>query len=97
TTMLVRMAVRFAIWIGRRMRVPMMRVMHMPVLVKERVVHMLVFMLFSKMQIYARRHEHGSADQGPCDGLAEQRNRDRGADKGGSGKICTGPGRTEVT
>jgi hypothetical protein len=53
--MLVRMAVRFAVRIGRRMRVPTMRVVDMPVLVKERFVHMLVFVFFGKMQIHARR------------------------------------------
>jgi hypothetical protein len=38
TAMLVRMAVRFAVRIRRRMRVPMMQVMHMPVLMKEQFV-----------------------------------------------------------
>jgi hypothetical protein len=47
TAMLVWMAVRFAVRIGRRMRVPMMRVVDMPALVKERVVHMLVLMCIS--------------------------------------------------
>ena len=97
TAMLVRMAVRFAVWIGRCMRMPMMRVVDMPVLVKERFVHMLVLMFFGKMQIHARRHERGSRDQRPCDGFAEQRNRDRGADKGSDRKIRPGPGRTEMT
>jgi hypothetical protein len=69
----------------------------MPVLVKERFVHMLVLMFFGKMQIHARRHQRGGGDHGPCDGLAEQRNRDRSADKGGGRKIRPGPGRTEVT
>jgi len=96
TAMLVRMTVRFAARIGRRMRVLMMLVVNMPVLVKERFVHMLVLVLFGKMQIHACRHERGSRDQGPCDGLAEQRNRDRSADKGGGRKIRSGAGRTEV-
>ena len=47
TAMLVWMAVRFAVRIGRRMRMPMMRVVEMPMLVKERVVHMLVLMCIS--------------------------------------------------
>ena len=81
TAVPMRMAVRFAVRVGRRMRVPMMRVVDMPVLVKERFVHMLMFVFFGKMQINARCHEPGSGDQRPCDGLAEQRNRDRGADK----------------
>jgi len=97
TAMLVRMAVRFAIRIGWRMDVLMMRVVHMPVLVNKRLVHMLVLMFFGKMQIHARRHERGSRDQRPCDGFAEQRNRDRGADKGSDRKIRPGPGRTEMT
>jgi hypothetical protein len=96
TAMAVGMAVRFAIRIRRPMLVPMMRVVDMPVLVKEWFVHMLVFMFFGKVQIHAHRHEPGSADQGPCDGLAEQRNRDRSADKGGGRKIRPGPGRTEM-
>src|SRR5215469_15583666 len=96
TAMLVRMAVRFAVRIGGRMRVPMMRVVDMPVLVKERFVHMLVLVFFGKVQIHARRHEPGSADQGPCDRLAEQRNRDRSADKGSGRKIRSGAARTEV-
>ena len=54
------------------MRVPMMRVVDMPVLVNERFVRMLVLMFFGKMQIHARRHERGSGDQGPCDGFAEK-------------------------
>jgi len=58
--MLMRMAVRFAVPIGRRMRVPMMRVVDMPVLMKERFVHMLVLVFFGKMQIHARGHERGS-------------------------------------
>src|SRR6516225_7253440 len=62
TAMLVRMAVRFAVWIGRPMRVLMMLVVNMPMLVKERFVHMLVLVLFGKMQIHARRHERGSRD-----------------------------------
>jgi hypothetical protein len=62
TAMLVRMAVRFAVWIGRPMRVLMMLVMNMPMLVKERFVDMLVLVLFGKMQIHARRHERGSRD-----------------------------------
>jgi hypothetical protein len=82
TAMLVRMAVRFAVRIGRRVRVRMMRVVDMPVLMTERFVHMFVLVFFGKMQIQARRHEPGSADQGQCDGLAEPRNRDRSADKG---------------
>jgi len=49
TAMLVRMAVRFAVRIGRRVRVPMMRVVDMPVLVKERFVHMLVLVFFGKV------------------------------------------------
>src|SRR5215467_9333352 len=61
TAMLVRMAVRFAVWIGRPMRVPMMLVVNMPVLVKERFVRMLMLVFFGKMQIHARRHEPGSA------------------------------------
>ena len=69
--MLVQMAVRFAVCIGRPMRVPMMLVVNMQVLVKERFVHMLVLMLFGKMQIHARRHERGSRDQRPCDEPAE--------------------------
>jgi hypothetical protein len=81
TAMLVRMAVQFAIRIGWRMDVLMMRVVHMPVLVNKRLVHMLVLVLFGKMQIHARRHERGSRDQRPCDWFAEQRNRDRSADK----------------
>jgi hypothetical protein len=44
------------------MRVPMMGVVHMPVLVKERLVHMLVLVFFGKMQIHARRHEPGSTE-----------------------------------
>src|SRR5215472_13597128 len=64
TAMLVRMAVRFAVWIGRPMRVPMMCVVDMPVLVKERFVRMLMLVFFGKMQIHARRHEPGSADKG---------------------------------
>src|SRR5215472_7763091 len=84
--MLVRMAVRFAVRIGRRMRVPMMHVMHMPVLMKEQFVQMLVLVFFGEMQIHARRHEPGCADQRPCDGPAEQRNRDRSADKGRGSK-----------
>src|SRR5215467_6009869 len=95
TAMLVRMAVRFAVWIGRPMRVPMMLVVNMPVLVKERFVHMLVLVFFGKMQIHARRHEPRSADQGPCDRLAEQRNRDRSANKGSCRKIGSGASRTE--
>src|SRR5215471_9276471 len=97
TAMLVRMAVRFAVRIGGRMRVPMMHVMHMPVLVKEQFVHVLVLMFFGEMQIHARRHQPGCADQGPCDGLAEQGNRDRSADKGRGRKIRSGAGRAEVT
>src|SRR5262249_58031853 len=90
TAMLVRMAVRFAAWIGRRMRVLMMLVVNMPVLVKERFVHMLVLVFLGKMQIHARRQERGSRDQWPCHGLAEQRNRDRDADKGCGRKIRPG-------
>jgi hypothetical protein len=71
TAMLVRMAVRFAVRIGRCMRMPMMRVVEMPMLVKERFVHVLVLMFFGKMQIHARRHERGSADQRLRDGFAE--------------------------
>ena len=96
TAMLVRMAVRFAVRIRRRMRMPMIRVVEMPMLVKERFVHMLVLVFFGKMQIHARRHERGSADQGPRDGLAEQRNRDRSADKGSGRKVPPGPGRPEM-
>src|SRR6516162_1897670 len=96
TAMLVRMTVRFAVRIGRRMRVPMMHVMDMPVLVKEQFVHMLMLVLFGEMQIHARGHERGSRDQGPCDGLAEQRNRDRGTDKGSGREIRSGAGSTEV-
>ena len=62
TAMLVRMAVRFAVWIGWPMRVPMMLVANMPVLVKKRFVHMLVLVLFGKMHIHTRRHERGSRD-----------------------------------
>jgi hypothetical protein len=61
TAMLVWMAVRFAVRIGRPMRMPMVRVVDMPVLVKERFVHMLVLMFFGKMQIHARRHISAAA------------------------------------
>ena len=57
---------------------------------------MLVLMPFSKMQIHARRHEQGGRDQGPCDRLAEQGNRDRRADKGRGRKICSCAGCTEM-
>jgi len=96
TAVLGRMAVRVALRIGRRMRVPMMRVVDVPVLVKERLVHMLVLVFFGKVQIHAGRHEPGSADQGPCDRLADQRNRDRSAEKGSGRKKRSGAGRTEV-
>ena len=96
TAMLVRMTVRFADRIGRRMRVPMMHVMHMPVLVKERVVHVLVLVFFGEMQIHPRRHEPSCADQGPCDRFTEHRNGDRSADKRSGRKIRSGAGRTKV-
>jgi hypothetical protein len=96
TAMLVRMAVRVAIRIGWRMDVLMMRVVHMPMLVNKGLVHMLVLVFFRKMQIHARRHERGSRDQEPCDGLGEQRNRDHSADKGRGRKIRPGAGRTEM-
>ena len=57
---------------------------------------MLVLVLFGKMKIHARRHERGSADQGPCDGLAEQGHCDRSADKRSGRKIGPGAGRAEM-
>ena len=61
---LVWVAVRFPDRIGRRMRVLMMHVMDMPVLVKERFVHMLVLMFFGKMQIHAAAISTAAAIKG---------------------------------
>jgi hypothetical protein len=56
--------------LGRRaggVRMPMMRVMHMNMLMLQRVVHMLMQVLLAEMQPEPDRHQQAADDEGHTD------------------------------
>ena len=74
----------------------MMLVMHMPVLVFERLVHMLVLVPFGEMQIKADRHQHAGSQQRGGQRLAEHDHRNPRADERRRREIRAGPRRAEM-
>jgi bifunctional DNA-binding transcriptional regulator/antitoxin component of YhaV-PrlF toxin-antitoxin module len=61
--MVVPMGVRFALGIPRGVCVTVMRVVGMPVLVIERLVAVLMIVVFGEMQVDAKAHEQPSRNQ----------------------------------
>ena len=84
------MAMRFPIRIVRHVLMLVMSVMHVAMLVLERLMQMLVVVRLGKMQIHANPHEQCRASQIKCGHLAEQRERKGRADKGSCGKVSAG-------
>ena len=90
------MAMRFPIRIVRHVLMLVMSVMHVAMLVLERLMQMLVVVRLGKMQIHANPHEQCRASQIKCGHLAEQRERKGRADKGSCGKVSAGACNSQV-
>ncbi len=69
------MAVGFAYWIIRNVRVPVMGIMSVPVLMVEGLVLMFVFVRFRQVQIKADCHQAACAEQAGGDRLVEHHHR----------------------
>ena len=87
---LMEMRVRLARRVQRTVRMLMMRVVHMRVCVRHRLVNVLMLMAFGEMQPYPRRHERARDDELRRHRLAEYHNRNRTAEKRCGGKIGAG-------
>lgn len=72
------------------MRVPVVRIMHMPVLVLDRLVHVLVVMLFCKREPGAERGQDEGRAEDRRHRLAEQRNGQRRAEEGRAAEVRRG-------
>ena len=81
STVTVPVRVGLAGRVCRRVLMPMMRVMHVPVLVLERLVDVLVLMTLGEMQPHANGHEDARGSQLPSDRLREEDEREHGADE----------------
>ena len=79
----VSMAVRLAGRIIQPMRMPVVDVVHVPVLVVETLMQVLVFVRLGEMQVDADSHEQRGTQQGKARRLAKQRQREGRANKGG--------------
>ena len=69
--------------IPRRMLVLVMGIMHVPMLMLERLMQVLVFMRLCQVQIDADTHEQRRTEEGKGRRLAEQRKRESRADERG--------------
>src|SRR5262249_8903067 len=76
--MLMKMRMRFAKWIGGVVRVPVVRIVHVGMRVREDFVNVLVLMVFGKMQPHAQRHQTSGNYQLSSERFAERTHR-RGA------------------
>ena len=83
----VPVAMGLSVRIIRHVIVLVMDVMHVPMLVLERLVKVLVLVRLGKMQIDANPHKQSSADQRWSRHFAKQRERKDGADKRSRRKI----------
>src|SRR5438046_1174849 len=90
------MRVRLALRVARSMPVLVVRVMGMAVLVLERLVPMLVLMRLGEVEIEADRHQQPGEEQPAGHGLAEQGDRDEGANERRRREIGAGAGGAEM-
>jgi hypothetical protein len=67
------MAVGFAYWIVRSVRMPVMSTMSVPVLMVDGLVLMFVFVRFREVQIKADCHQEACAEEAGGDRLVEHR------------------------
>ena len=65
--------VRLAGWITRRVRMPVMLVVHMRVCMFHRLVPMLMLVMLGEMQPYADGHQETSCEQLDCQRLLQER------------------------
>ena len=86
----VRVAMRLPGRIARRMFMLVVDVMHVPVLMLERLMQMLVVVRLGEVQIDADPHEQRRADEGKGRRLAKQRQRKSRADKGSRREVSAG-------
>ena len=86
----VQVAVWLAYDIARNMHMLVVRVVEMAVLVFQRLVQMLVLVRLRKVQIDADPHQQRCADEGSGQRLAEQREGNSRADKGGCREVSAG-------
>src|SRR6266436_8800757 len=93
---LVRVAMRLAGRIVRCMGVLVVGVVHVPVLMRERLMHVLVVMRLREMQIDPDPHQHRSTDEGQGRRLAEQRERQSSTDEGGRREISAGASSSQM-
>src|SRR5438552_2845799 len=91
------MAVGFAYWIVRSVRMPVMGVMSVPVLMVDGLVLMFVLVRFREVQIKPDCHQEACAEEASGDWLVEHRHGERRPDKGGRRKICARPRCPQMT
>src|SRR5919109_4606268 len=85
--MLVHVRMRLTSRIVRFVRVPMVLVMHMRMGVDDRLMHVLVLVMFAQMQPDAERHQCSGGDELQRDRFRERDDRGNGADEWRSGEI----------
>ena len=81
---------------SRLMRMPVMRVVRVPVAVLQAFMRVLVLVFFGKMQPDASAHEAGGDKKCRPDRLAQQKQCDHRAEKGSKGKIRAGARRADM-
>ena len=86
----VRVAMRLPGRIARRTPVLVVGVMHVPVLVLERFMQVLVFVRLCQAQIDTDTHEQRRPDERKGRRLAEQREREGRADERGGREVSAG-------
>ena len=86
----VRVAMRLPGRIARRMPVLVLGVMHVPVLVLERFMQVLVFVRLCHVQIDTDTHELRRPDERKGRRVAEQREREGRADERGGREVSAG-------
>src|SRR6266850_1061878 len=83
--------------IARLMFMLMVDVMHVPVLMLERLMQMLVLVRFGEVQIDADPHQQRRADEAKGQRLAEQWERKSRADEGGSREVSARADGSQMT
>ena len=86
----VPMAMRLAGRCVGRVRMLVMNIVHVAMLMLERLMQMFVLVRLGEVQIDANAHQQSGADQSKGQRLAKQRERKGCADKGSRREISTG-------
>ena len=93
----VRMRMRFAGRIIKFVHVLMVLVVHMHVLVLHRLVRVLVFVMFGKMQPDAEADQSRGNPELRVRSLAQEQERENHPHERRGGEICAGPRRAQMT